>query len=183
MTKTNSSFFRKQTNSVLDYYDTPEKITEALFKREKFNGVVYEPACGEGEMVKIITKYNQCISSDIRNDENIFGLKNIDFLQQNISMENIVTNPPYNNATEFLIHGLKYFEKKMAFLCRLNFLESKKRYNIFKNSPLKTVYIFSKRQTLSPKGSGIEKGGMIVYAWFIWEKNYRGKPIIEWICD
>lgn len=177
-----TSFLGKRYNiSNVDIYSTPQSITESLFKRERFDGIVFEPACGEGEMVKVIEKHNKCIASDIRKDIN--GFQNVDFLKYNFPMENLITNPPYNLANEFVVHGLNYFEKKMAFLLRLNFLESQRRYKLFKESPLKSVYVFSKRQTLTPKGFPTKKHGTITYAWFVWEKVYSGVPQLDWICD
>ena len=47
-----------------DFYATPEIATEALMKVEKFNGNIYECACGDGKMSKVLKKYNEVISSD-----------------------------------------------------------------------------------------------------------------------
>ncbi len=172
---------KRHNISKTDNYATPNHMVESLFKREKFDGVVYEPACGDGEMVKIIKKYNICIASDIRTDVN--NTPNIDFLKTYRPMENIITNPPYNLATEFLTHALNLYKKKLALLLRLNFLESCKRYKIFKTSNLKTVYVFSKRQTLKPYGTGKTGNGTIVYAWYVWDKSFLGKPQLDWIND
>jgi hypothetical protein len=50
-----------------------------------------------------------------------------------------------------------------------------------KDFPLKTVYQFSKRVTLYKNGEKMKNSGMIAYAWYVWDKNYVGKPTIEWI--
>jgi len=39
--------FGKNRDSA-DFYPTPPQTTEALFKREKFDGLVWECACGDG---------------------------------------------------------------------------------------------------------------------------------------
>ena len=49
------------------------------------------------------------------------------------------------------------------------------------NSRVKTMYQFSKRVTLYKDGKKMKNSGMIAYAWFVWERNYVGKPSIEWI--
>ena len=46
---------------------------------------------------------------------------------------------------------------------------------------LKTMYQFSRRVTLYKEGKKMKNSGMIAYAWFIWDRNYVGKPSIEWI--
>jgi len=62
-------------------------------------------------------------------------------------------------------------------------LESDSRYDMFQDTefPLKTVYQFSKRVTLYKGGVKMKNSGMIAYAWYVWDKDYVGKPTIEWI--
>jgi 16S rRNA A1518/A1519 N6-dimethyltransferase RsmA/KsgA/DIM1 with predicted DNA glycosylase/AP lyase activity len=55
----------------------------------------------------------------------------IDFLQSNKKVDNIVTNPPFNLATEFTLQSLNSINKKMALLCKLSFLEGLKEENLF----------------------------------------------------
>ena len=41
-------------------------------------------------------------------------------------------------------------------------------------------YQFSKRLTIHK--DGIDKsGGKTAYAWFVWDKQYAGEPVIRWI--
>jgi len=159
--------------SGLDEYATPTYCTRALMKREQFDGNVWECACGSGQMVSVIEKYNPCTGTDI-----LFG---VDFLRQDVKVDNIITNPPYKLALQFAIHGLKLTTKKLALFLRLNFLEGQGRYNFFINNPPKMVYVFSKRQTLS--ATGVTSGGTIAYAWYVWEKGYKGCPCLSWIND
>lgn len=66
-------------------------------------------------------------------------------------------------------------------LMKIQFLEGVKRKEFFKRSPLKTVWVFSKRVTLTkPEWEGKNKG-FITYAWFVWEHGYTGQPTINWI--
>ena len=30
-------------------------------------------------------------------------------------------------------------------------------------------------------GEKMKNSGMIAYAWYVWDKDYKGKPTIEWI--
>ena len=64
---------------------------------------------------------------------------------------------------------------------RLGFLESKKRKEMFVNTPLKTVYVFSWRVSMWRRGD-VQKGGKnMPFAWYAWDKHYTGKPCLEWI--
>lgn len=162
--------------SELDCYSTPEYATEALMKRIVFEGEIWEPACGLMAMVNVLKKYNPVIATDIR-------ITGHDFLLESRIVKNIVTNPPYNLAEKFVWQGLRKAEHKLALFLRLNFLEGQRRYQMFKQTPLKQVLVFCKRQTLSPEGSNVVTGGTIAYAWFIWERGHKGLPTIDWIND
>lgn len=169
-----------QDRAESDYYPTPPSTTEALMKREKFDGLVWECACGDGRMAEVIKKYNTVYASDIRTDLN-YGDGGLDFMTYIKVVPNIITNPPYKLGQEFLERALLLTERKVALLLKLVFLESSSRYELLKHSPLKTVYVFSKRQRIYKNGDEGKNSGLIAYAWFVWDKTYKGKPMIDWI--
>lgn len=166
-----------------DFYPTPPEATEALFKRENFEGGVWECASGDGSMTNVIKKYNEVVSSDIQIKDWVQGYKGVDFLNEWRDENNIITNPPYRYAKEFVLHAKKNAKKKIAMLLKLVFLESINRYEMFqdKEFPLKTVYVFCKRVKIYKNGDVGKNSGLIAYAWFVWDKDYQGKPQIEWI--
>jgi len=155
-----------------------------LLKRESFIGNIFEPACGDGAISKIlIDKYpnQQIISSDLI--DRGFGDTGIDFITYDFKnkVDNIVTNPPYGLATEFVTKSLEMTSNKVAMLLKIQFLEGIKRYEMFKNSPLKTVYVFSQRLKIYKNGVKMNNSTMMCFAWFVWEHGYKGKPTIDWI--
>lgn len=162
-----------------DYYATPPETTAALLRVEKFFGDIYEPCCGEGHMSKVLIEngYN-VISSDLVNRG--YGESRIDFLMETKKVPNIITNPPYKNAIEFAEHAMWLAQKKVALLLKLNFLEGVNRKRFFESFPPKTVHVFSNRQSLRKNGK-FYKSGMMALAWFVWEKNNKQPPIINWI--
>jgi len=166
-----------KSRAPMDNYPTPDIATLSLLAREKFDGVVWEPACGSGNIAR---HFSNCIATDIRED-NIYGENCIDFLKEYREVDHIVTNPPYNIAQEFVEHSLKCAKGKVAMLCKLAFLEGKARYSLFQEHPIKTVYVFSKRLPLTKEGDTRKQSSMIPFAWFIWEKGFKGKTTIEWI--
>jgi hypothetical protein len=111
-----------------------------------------------------------------------FGIITIDF-KSDLLADNIITNPPYKFALEFVLKAKKQSRKKIAMFLKTVWLESDSRYEMFqdKDFPLKTVYQFSKRVTLYKGGVKMKNSGMIAYAWYVWDKDYVGKPNIEWI--
>lgn len=159
-----------------DNYPTPEIAVTELLKRERFDGSIWECACGSGNIAKL---FPDCMASDIR--ENVYGEGGINFLLEQRMVDNIITNPPFKLAEEFVRHALKCANKKVAMFLKLVFLESESRYHLFQEYPPKLVYVFSKRLTLKKEGEQRDMSGMIAYAWFVWDKSYNGKTNIEWI--
>ncbi len=160
-----------------DFYATPLDAINDLLDREKFIGNIWECACGDGAISKtLISEGYDVYSSDLI--DRGFGVQE-DFLKSNKKFDNIVTNPPFNLATEFTIHGLRSVKNKMALLCKLSFLEGKKRsFSIFNQDKLKKVLVFSRRLSFEKNG---KRGGLMAFAWFIYDVNYNAKPTIDWI--
>ena len=160
-----------------DFYATPLNGVEALLNYEKFKGKIWEPACGQGVISKaLINKGYDVYSSDLI--DRGYG-KTKDFLKTDLVFDNIITNPPFNLANEFTLHGLNKVKYKLVLLCKLSFLEGIKRSNsIFNQRKLKKVLVFSKRLSFEKNN---KKGGLMAFAWFVYEMNYDGLPIIDWI--
>lgn len=168
---------------VNDFYPTPAYATELLLKFEKFDGNIFEPACGEGDISEVLIKHGYDVYSSDLIDRN-YGDVGIDFLKYNGKKHNnIITNPPYKHALDFVLKSKEISNKKIAMFLKTVFLESDTRYNMFqdKEFPLKGIYQFSKRVTLSRGGVKMKNSGMISYAWFVWDKDWIGEPIIRWI--
>jgi hypothetical protein len=94
----------------------------------------------------------------------------------------IVTNPPYNQALEFVQHALTFGVDVCMFL-KLTFLEGQRRRKFFDEHPPRTVAVFSKRITVARNGNpeAFNQSSAACYAWFIWTPGYEGKPEVVWI--
>jgi len=167
----------------IDFYQTPRWCTEKLLERENFSGSILEPCSGAGAISKMLEgKWFVVNSQDIRTDESVYWEKWLDFFLDNTNTDNIITNPPYFCAKDFIVKALSVSNKKVAMLLKLCFLESVDRYEFFRNTPLKKVYVFCKRITMYPEWAEVPKNsGTIAYAWYIWEKWYTWQPTIDWI--
>jgi len=165
-----------------DFYPTPSYAVEELLKKEKFVGNIWECACGEGDISDVLLN-NGCsvYSSDLIYRG--YGDGGVDFLKQKELYSNIITNPPYKYALDFVLASKRQSTNKIAMFLKTTFLESQSRKDMFEDQeyPLKSVYQFSKRVTLYKDGVKMKNSGMIAYAWFVWDKNYVGKTTIEWI--
>lgn len=95
----------------------------------------------------------------------------------------IITNPPYAMAKEFVEHALDISMDgvKVAMFLKIQFLESKKRYELFKKYPPKKIYVFVNRVNCGKNGVFGKESSAVCYAWFVWEKGYKGLPRVDWI--
>lgn len=166
-----------------DFYPTPPKATKALLSVEQFEGSIWECACGDGAMSKVFEEAGfQVISTDLI--DRGYGTSGVDFLlDYSTTADNIITNPPFKFANEFVYHALRRSRRKVAILARLAWLEGKERGKLFRNSPIARVWVFSERIPMLRNGDEMLKGGggMIAFAWFVWEHGYTGKPTLGWI--
>ena len=98
----------------------------------------------------------------------------------------IVTNPPYRYAAEFIAQALNLVKngRKVIMLLKLQFLEGKKRRELFKQYPPKRIWVSSSRILCAKDGdfeTAIANGGSsMAYAWFVWEKGFKGDPTLKW---
>jgi hypothetical protein len=163
-----------------DFFPTPAWATHALIDNEKFFGDIWEAACGDGAMSRVLAQTGrQVISSDLYRRG--FGETGVDFLNTDRRAANIITNPPYNSAEGFVAAGLKAADRKFALLLRLAFLEGANRANtIFVRNPPSRVWVFSERITFYPAGAEVKGSGTTAYAWFVWDKDAQGKTELNW---
>jgi len=160
-----------------DYFPTPAWATHALIDNETFESDIWECACGDGAMSKVLERTGCKVASSDLYDRG-YGDAGIDFVGSTHRATNIVTNPPYNCAEGFVASGVRNASKKFALLLRLAFLEGANRANtIFAKCPPSRVWVFSERITFYPAGA-IQKGtGTTAYAWFVWDKDAPGTEL------
>jgi len=164
-----------------DCYETPPEAVEALLKVEHLPKNIWEPACGPGSIVTVLRKHgHDVVASDLHDYD--FGLAKIDFLSGGfIPMHGaIVTNPPYMLAQEFVETALTICPK-VVMLLRLAFLESSKRTDILEKSGLARIHVFRNRLPMMHRRgwNGPKASSAIPFAWFVWERGYKGPTIID----
>jgi len=170
-----------------DYYATTPKAAELLLGLETFSINIWECACGEGHLSKVFeSKGYNVRSSDLMNRG--FGEIGVDFLGiDNIEWDgDIITNPPYKYAKEFVEKALRIIPigNKVAMFLKLQFMEGKGRKDLFIKNPPKVIYVSSSR-LMCAKNGNFEKmvdggGSAVAYAWYVWEKGFKGDTIIKW---
>jgi hypothetical protein len=162
-----------------DFYPTPPWATYALIDNETFRGPIWECACADGKMSQVLETKYQVLSSDLH--DRGYG-QCIDFLTAKRQFPNIVTNPPYHSAEEFVHTGMQLATRKLALLMRLAFLEGINRAKtIFLPKPPSRVWVFSERITFYPANMKRAGSGTQAFAWFVWDRaDKSGKTELRW---
>lgn len=166
-----------------DYYATEPKATEWLLKLETFNGPILEPSCGEGHISEVLINGGyQVVSRDLidRGYGEVADFLSIDNTEWN---GDIITNPPYKYAQEFVEKALQIIPNgcKVAMFLKVQYLEGKRRRKMFDVMPPKRIWVSSSRLKCAINGDFDNMtGSATAYAWFIWEKGFHGDTIIKW---
>jgi hypothetical protein len=186
----------KEERQENDYYATDPKAVELLLTLETFSKDIWEPACGEGHISKILEANNyNIISSDLI--DRGYGEGGVDFLKlKNFTWDgDIITNPPYKYGQEFVEKAIKIVAEghKIAMFLKLQFLEGKARKKLFKKYPPKIIWVSSSRLLCAKNGlfapiingkrqkkEGFVSSSAVAYAWFIWEKGFKGQTVVNW---
>lgn len=161
-------------------HETPYSMTEQFLDMEDFEGSILEPCAGNGAIVKVLSrKYTGVVSYDLN-----YGENKKDFLLESREYSNIITNPPFGKMADLMVlHAKKLYTSKIAMLLRTNYLSGAGRFKLNVYSELSKVYVFTRMSDLrfELRDDGKYPTAGIVYAWFVWEKNYLGSPRILWI--
>lgn len=151
-------------NNGPDGYQTPPEAIVPLLPFIKPGWVIWEPACGEGNLVKAFVQHGYTVvGTDL-----LTGQSFLDYQPEHFDC--IVTNPPYSIKQLFLERAYS-LGKPFAFLMGLNALETPKRQKLFKQYGLELL-IPNRRfhfevpvNNLTPRGEH-KSGSYFMTAWF-----------------
>lgn len=178
-----------------DWYVEPHECSRALFQRESFEGLVWDPACGFGRIVRqanllgmkalgtdIVKRGELCESViDFFSDDALY------YARKHTNL-NIVTNPPFGRAEDFVLRAIELLKpgQKLAAILPIVWLAgfSSKRSWLPK-SPLKRVYPISPRPSMPPGRvilAGQKPGnGTKDYCWLVWEGGFNGHAEVDFL--
>jgi len=156
---------------------------------------VLEPTVGDGAFAKAVAPKlddGRLIVNDI--DQEVDGMYrpylgpaeierySYNFMKWQIpGVDWTIGNPPYGTihgrAEDFVRHAYS-MSNNVAFLMRLGLLASKRRGRTFwPNVRLRKVWVLVSR----PSFTGDGRTDSSEYGWYWFDKNYEGKPQIDWI--
>jgi hypothetical protein len=169
------------------WYVEGSECTRALLRAEKFAGVIYDPCCGQGNIIKAcwasgVSAYGSDIEK--RTTESWF-MGEHDFLgdspfdDQCLSDPgmSIIMNPPFYRAvgTEaFIRKALTVAKHKVACFVDMKFLSGSARAKgVYAEHPPSRVWLLSPRPSCPPGeyllAGNKAGGGTTDYCWLVWD--------------
>lgn len=167
-----------------DYYATDPIAAKLLLEVEPELNNIWECACGEGHLAKVFDEAGKLGKATDLINRGYGSVENFLLNKEPYHNGDIVTNPPYCLAQQFVEHALSKVDegRKVCMFLKVLFLESQSRKELFTKYPPKTIYVSSSRINCARNGDFVTyNSSAIAYAWFVWEKGYRGDTIIKWI--
>ena len=169
-----------------DYYATDPKAIEIALPILVECGLcndVWECACGAGHISEVLKQHGYNVKSTDLVDRGYGEVS--DFLKCSDTFNgDILTNPPFRHAVEFIRHGMQLISpgRKLFLFLKIQFLESKQRKQLFAEYPPRYVVVYSERQQTA-KNAEFEKysAASLCFAWFIFERGFTGRPEILWV--
>ena len=153
-------------NEPFDYYPTPPDATQGLLGSLNLpkNMTVWECACGNGAMSKVLEDYGfNVMSSDIREDCG-YGESGVDFFKETRVCDAIITNPPFGVAQEFIEKALKD-APIVCMLLKAHYWHTKKRFSLFQSNPPSFVLPLTWRPNFMQERG---KSPTMDFQWSVW---------------
>lgn len=168
-----------------DFYATDPEVLEKIYPQLHLSHNVWEPACGQGHLSEVLVAHGHNVRSTDLIDRG-YGQGGIDFFETNEQYDgDILTNPPYGRlALPFVKHALETVTDghKVVCLLKLTFLEGIERGDFYKDFPPHYVYVSRSRVSCPLNADFATYRGRtaISYAWYVWEKGYKGETTLRW---
>lgn len=184
-----SKSVKKKLRELNNFYATHPSCTADLLGEEEFYHYVLEPFCGVGTMSEVLKGHgHEVLSYDIvdRGYGEVGDFFSVDFEKRKYD---IVSNPPYDEyLADIVARCVELCHNKVALLMPLRYLSGQDRYKeIYKKYPPVRVYVYLERINIA-QGADFERfndagANMEIYAWYIWERGYKGTTELKWISN
>jgi len=162
-----------------DFYTTGDGAITKLEEVYELPKKVWECACGNGALSKQLEENGHTVYSTELYKRG-YGKQGVDFFSQKkmpSGYDCICTNPPFNQAVEFIKHSLSLVSKRKGVVCmllKLAFLETKQRYeDLFYDNPPTYVFVFITRLNCYNNDNRNYGSSMMPFAWYVWDNSVK----------
>jgi hypothetical protein len=181
-----------------DWYVEPSRASDALFRVEKFEGPIWDPAAGKGNIVlSALDAGYEAFGTDIADRNPVeppWFVGESDFLADNWRSRplapNIVTNPPFyraKGAEAFIRKALSLATSKVCAFVDIRFVAGDARATgLFAEHPPTRVWVIHPRVSCPP-GEYLEAGGKAGngssdWVWITWDQqDLIGRTELKWL--
>lgn len=175
-----------------DFYTTDPKALRSFANYFELDKVVWEPACGTGNLSRVLESMCQKVYSTDLKDRG-YGESGVNFLECDSvpdGVTSIITNPPYKLANDFIEHAMDILPVGGTYIALMNlsYLAGKERYSrIYMYHYLEAIYVHIGRINCWRNDMRHASSSPVNYAWYVFRKpkdmidGLPDQPIIRWI--
>lgn len=165
-----------------DFYPTPPEPTRAFLHAEGARvsefPLIWEPAAGDGAMVRELERYGLSLVASDMVDRGC-GARIASFYDFASSLAPaIVTNPPFsecNREPGWVRHAMEGLGVEyMALLLPLNWLGAARRAALWAQYPPARVHLMRWRIDFTGQGAP-----PMLNAWFVWDRQHTGETVLR----
>jgi hypothetical protein len=161
------------------FHPTPPRGTYALLTRESFHGVIWECACGDGAISRIL----EAAGYDVDSTDLVcrgYGRGGHDFLTDHTTIaDHIITNPPYGPqrglSARFVEHALSRIKPggTVCMLLPINWEAAQSHRHLMAKCCRR--YTFSRRLEMHRGGYTGKRGSpQLNVAWYVFSNEHTG---------
>jgi hypothetical protein len=177
-----------------ELFPTPPWATRALFRHvltdhllQGQRRLIWEPCAGLGHIAAVIEERGHTvIATDLhRYDGAGVAVRQCNFLNaderdrhlRGARPDWVITNPPFGLAEQMLNAALLEAREGVAFLLRLQWMETQQRYMRIFSTPRAPTLVaqFAERVAMCEGGWDPRGSTATAYAWFVWRKGANGR--------
>lgn len=160
-----------------DFYPTPRACTLALLKVERehlqrasWGGKIWEPACGDGAISKVLIEAGlRVVSTDLV--DRGYGDMRADFFSFRGPLGNaIITNPPFAIAEAFIRKSRELKVDYLALLLKSTYWHAAERFSLYNAYKPAAVYPLTWRPDFLGLGAPTMES-----AWMVWRSYSDGR--------
>lgn len=175
----------------LNEYFTPPEAVRALLSVEALPHVIWEPACGTGNIVEVLRAHGRDVFASDVAEHGCPESCQLDFMGADAAkvcsdmvVSAIVTNPPFSLIGKGWIERCLAFAPEVFLLARIQLLEGARRTQVIEKGGLRRIYVFRERLPMMHKRGFLEAGGKpststMAFAWFCWRRGWRGQASVK----